>query len=76
MRLTAQSTPHTIRFPADLYTKLHILANESGRTFNGAVIYLLQIGYTVMKKYEENIQKQIEVNNVPEATSDDDTQNV
>jgi predicted DNA-binding protein len=58
--MSIPSRSHTIRFPGDLYEKIHILADQNGRTFNGQVIYLLQIGYTVDKKYQEGIQKQIE----------------
>jgi hypothetical protein len=66
MRLSIPSRSHTIRFPGDLYDKIHILADNNGRTFNGQVIYLLQLGYTVDKKYQEGIQKQVEETNVPE----------
>ena len=70
MRMSAPSTPHTIRFPQDLYDKVHILSSQSGRTFNGAVIYLLQIGFAVAQKYEEHIQKQIEDENATQDQSE------
>ena len=62
MKLSIPTRSHTIRFPGDLYDKIHILADkkENGRTFNGQVIYLLQIGYTVDKKYREGLDKQVE----------------
>lgn len=62
MRLGIPSRSHTIRFPGDLYEKVHILADQNGRTFNGQVVYLLQIGYTVDRKYAEGLQKQIAEN--------------
>jgi predicted DNA-binding protein len=64
MRLSVPSKAHTIRFPQDLYDKMQILAQESGRTFNGTVVYLSQIGYAVAIKYQESISKQIEDENV------------
>ena len=60
MRMSIASRSHTIRFPGDLYEQIHLLADKNGRTFNGQVVYLLQIGYTVDKKYQEGIQKQVE----------------
>jgi hypothetical protein len=65
MKMSIPSRSHTIRFPGDLYDKIHILADQNGRTFNGQVIYLLQIGYTVDHKYQEGIQKQIEESDAP-----------
>jgi hypothetical protein len=60
VKMSIPSRSHTIRFPGDLYDKTHILADQNGRTFNGQVIYLLQIGYTVDRKYAEGVAKQIE----------------
>lgn len=48
---------HTIRFPTDLYEKIHILAEQNGRTFNGEIVYLLQVGYTVDRKYFDGVQQ-------------------
>lgn len=59
VKLSMPTRSHTIRFPGDLYDKIHMLADQNGRTFNGQVVYLLQIGYTVDRKYAEGIQKQI-----------------
>lgn len=66
MRMRMPSKAHTIRFPQDLYDKMQLFAQESGRTFNGAVVYLAQIGYAVAIKYQESINKQIEDENVPQ----------
>jgi hypothetical protein len=60
MRLKIPTSAHTIRFPGDLYEKIHILAGQSGRTFNGAVVYLLQIGFAVAKRYDESVSKIIQ----------------
>jgi hypothetical protein len=60
MKLSIPTRSHTIRFPGDIYDKIHIQADSNGRTFNGQVIYLLQIGYTVDKKYREGLDKQVE----------------
>lgn len=68
VKMSLPTRSHTIRFPGDLYDKIHLLADENGRTFNGQVVYLLQIGYTVDRKYAEGIQKQIDDSNtVPES---------
>ena len=60
MRLKVPTTPHTIRFPGYLYEKLQILKDKTGRTFNGLVIWLLEIGYAVAIKHEEQLQKVLE----------------
>jgi hypothetical protein len=60
MRMSIPSRSHTIRFPGDLYEQIHLLADSGGRTFNGQVVYLLQIGYTVNKKYQEGLDKKVE----------------
>ncbi len=60
MKQSIPTRSHTIRFPGDIYDKIHILALENGRTFNGEVVYLLQIGYTVDKKYREGLTRQVE----------------
>ena len=62
-KMSIPTRSHTIRFPGDLYDKIHILADQNGRTFNGQIVYLLQIGYTVDRKYAEGIQKQVEETN-------------
>lgn len=58
---------HTIRFPGDLYDKIHILADNNGRTFNGQVVYLLQIGYAVDRKYYDGLTKEIEKTDAPQS---------
>ena len=60
MKMSIPTRSHTIRFPGDLYEKVHILADNNKRTFNGMVVYLLQIGYTVDRKYYEGLKKAIE----------------
>lgn len=71
MKMSLPTKSHTIRFPGELYDKIHLLADNNGRTFNGQVVYLLQIGYTVDRKYFEGLTKQIETtaNESNEATS-------
>ena len=59
-KLSMPTRSHTIRFPQDLYAKIHILADQNSRTFNGEVTYLLQIGYAVDQKYTEGVQKKVE----------------
>ena len=66
-KLSMPTRSHTIRFPGDLYEKIHILADQNGRTFNGQVNYLLQIGYTVDRKYAEGIANQIKESDGSEA---------
>ncbi len=63
-RLSIPTKSHTIRFPADLYDKVHLLADQNARTFNGEVIYLLQIGFALDRKYYEGQVKEIEKTNV------------
>ena len=60
MKLSIPTVSHTIRFPGDLYDKIHLDAEKYGRTFNGQVVYLLQIGFAVAKKYEEGLSKEVE----------------
>jgi hypothetical protein len=60
VKMSIPSRSHTIRFPGDLYEKIHLLADSESRTFNGMVVYLLEIGYTVNKKYQEGLQKQVD----------------
>lgn len=60
VKMSLPTRSHTIRFPADLYEKIHISADQGSRTFNGQIVYLLQIGYTVDKKFHEGLNKQIE----------------
>jgi hypothetical protein len=36
MKMSMPSRSHTIRFPAELYDKIHMLADQNGRTFNGS----------------------------------------
>jgi hypothetical protein len=62
VKMSIPSRSHTIRFPGDLYEKIHLLADAEARTFNGMVVYLLEIGYTVNKKYQEGLQKQVDEN--------------
>ena len=62
VKMSIPSRSHTIRFPGDLYEKIHLLADSESRTFNGMVVYLLEIGYTVNKKYQEGLQKQVDEN--------------
>lgn len=75
MKLSIPTRSHTIRFPGDLYDKIHLLADENGRTFNGQVTYLLQLGYTVDKKYREGLNKHVNVSfgyaTVAESTADE-----
>ena len=76
MRLKIPTSAHTIRFPGDLYEKVHIIADKDGRTFNGAVVYLLQIGYAAYmiaaKRRDESISKiiQEEAGNAQEVEED------
>lgn len=58
-KMSMPTRSHTIRFPQDLYDRIHILADQNSRTFNGEVIYLLQIGFAVDHKYTEGIQTNI-----------------
>lgn len=60
VRIHPISRSHTLRYPDDLYSKLHIMADKDGRTFNGMCIHLLEIGYVVYSKYLEGVNKQIE----------------
>lgn len=62
MKISLPTRGHTIRFPEDLYAQIHIEAKNNSRTFNGQVVYLLQLGYAVSKKYEEGLQKQVNYN--------------
>jgi len=59
-KLGMPTRTHTIRFPGDLYEKIHLLADANSRTFNGMVVYLLEIGYAVDRKYQEGLKKEIE----------------
>jgi hypothetical protein len=66
MKMSMSTRSHTIRFPGDLYEQIHLLADREHRKFNGMVVYLLQIGYTVNKKYQEGLEKQVEETDVPQ----------
>lgn len=59
-KMSMPTRSHTIRFPNDLYDRIHIQADTNGRTFNGQVVYLLQLGFAVDQKYAENVQKTVE----------------
>lgn len=63
-KLSIPTTPHTLRFPNDLYDMLHITAEKDSRTFNGMSIYLMRLGLEVYKKYLENRDKNIENSSV------------
>lgn len=60
VKMSLPTRSHTIRFPQDLYDKIHTLADNNSRTFNGEIVYLLQIGYAVDRKYTEGLVKQVE----------------
>lgn len=60
MKLSIPTRSHTIRFPGDLYERIHIIADKNARTFNGEVVYLLQLGYSVDRKYQEGLEKEAE----------------
>lgn len=60
VKLSIPTKSHTIRFPGDLYDKIHMLADGNSRTFNGQVVYLLQLGYAVDRKYYDGLTKQID----------------
>lgn len=60
MRLKVPTTPHTIRFPGSLYQKLQVMKDQTGRTFNGLVIWLLEIGYAVALRHEEKLKVELE----------------
>ncbi len=64
VKLSLPTRSHTIRFPGDLYEKIHLLADQNGRTFNGEVVYLLQLGYTLDRKYYEGLVKEIDKTDV------------
>lgn len=63
MRLKVPTTPHTIRFPGSLYEKLQIMKDQTGRTFNGLVVWLLEIGITVALRHEEKLKAELEKEN-------------
>lgn len=68
VKLSMPTRSHTVRFPGDLYDKIHALASSNARTFNGEVMYLLQLGYTVDRKYNEGLAKQVETSDAPKNT--------
>ena len=66
-KLGIPSRSHTIRFPGDLYAKIHLLADKNSRTFNGEVVYLLSIGYAVDRKYVDGLSKEVdETHDIPD----------
>lgn len=70
MKLSIPTRSHTIRFPGDLYDKIHLMSDDEGRTFNGQVVWLLQVGYATYKKYCDDFKRKADSTSIDETVKE------
>jgi hypothetical protein len=70
MKLSIPTRSHTIRFPGDIYDRIHIQADNEGRTFNGQVVWLLQLGYATYARYCNDLKQKMATDITGETVSE------